>query len=148
MVAVIATMAVLALLGYVLPQLAGPKPTITPRAAVVHAYSHEPNPTEVLERVVEQRLHRCDVCGQVFVLSYERTLQADASGDTPIREQRVTCGRSSCRHTQVVVVPMTSRNHKTSEWLGAEEPLSAAPSLRTIQDGKITMGERGRPTKA
>jgi hypothetical protein len=141
------TLGVVAVLAYVLPQLVGPKAKGPSREVrVPHASVQDPDP--VFEEVLEQRLCRCDVCGHAYVLSYERTIRVGAGDDTTVREHRVTCGRASCRHGQAVVVPMTSRNHRTSEWFGAEEPMSAAPSLRAIQDGQTQGGERGRPTRA
>lgn len=97
-----------------------------------------------LERqlALEQRFCRCDGCGHVFLLSFERRI-AEALGDTTVNEVWIKCARPSCQRRQPVLVPMSSWNHMTSEWLGADEPASARRSRRALQEAFAREGKTG-----
>ena len=78
---------------------------------------------------LEQRVCRCDVCGETFVLSYRRGNLAERPGSTVVRNASVYCPLDGCRRGQPVLVPLDATEVTTHEWVGMSGAAGSTPTL-------------------
>jgi DNA-directed RNA polymerase subunit RPC12/RpoP len=79
--------------------------------------------TDAFQRMesVEEIAYRCEACGQPFAVLYSRSRNPERSGDTTIAGASIRCPRPSCRHTNLVFLPINCRGVVVREWQGADD---------------------------